>query len=321
MKSTAPYPLVSIALCTYNGVGYLEEQLNSLVNQTYSNIEIIAVDDHSTDHTLKILDSYADEFINLKIISNEVNLGYVKNFEKAIKLCTGDYIALSDQDDIWDLNKIQLQVDAINDHILIYHDSELIENNGRSYNKHMSDIINLYHGDAPETFLIFNCVSGHSCLFKKDLLKYIFPFKKGYHHDHWLAYVAANHGTIGFVNKSLVKYRQHPNSNTDILLKKSKKKKGYHENRDVRKLLRELRWLKFCANYPYNKNPEFVSKFARLFEKRMRAFISIDYALFLYNNKDKVLYIQKKSEASKNTFIYKQIWGLRAKLFWGKIFH
>lgn len=320
MNKSQNIPLVSIALCTYNGEKFLKEQLDSLVNQTYPNLEILVFDDCSTDGTVELLQRYAAQYPFFKITQNEKNLGYVKNFEKAVKSCNGDYIALSDQDDIWDINKIQLQVEAINGHLLVYHDSELIADNGTSFNKNMSDIINLYHGDNPETFLLFNCVSGHSCLFKKELLKYTLPFKKGYYHDHWLAYVAANHGTIGLINKSLVKYRQHPNSNTDILRKKSRKNKGYHENRDVKKLASELKWLKFCADYPKNKNPQFVNKFARLFEKRMDAFVSVDYALFLYKNKSKVLFIQKKSVASKNTFIYKQIWGLQAKLFWGKIF-
>lgn len=320
MMPPAQYPLVSIAMCTYNGEKFLEEQLNSLVNQSYPNLEIIAVDDCSTDHTLEILNLYAGQYSNFRVVRNENNLGYVRNFEKAIKLCNGEYIALSDQDDIWDLNKIQLQVDAIDGHILTYHDSEFIAEDGSSYHKNMSDIINLYHGNSPETFLLFNCISGHSCLLNKDLLKFIFPFKRGYHHDHWIAYVAANHGSIGFIDKSLVRYRQHLHTNTDILLKKNKKEKGYHVNRDVKKLTTELIWLKHCAKYPHNKNPEFVSKFARLFEKRMRAFISMDYALFLYKHRDKVLYIQKKSVASKNTFIYKQIWGLQAKLFWGRLF-
>jgi glycosyltransferase involved in cell wall biosynthesis len=320
MDKNQNLPLVSIALCTYNGEKFLKEQLDSLVNQTYPNLEILVFDDCSIDGTMALLEEYASSYPFFNITRNEKNLGYVKNFEKAVKSCNGEYIALCDQDDIWDLNKIHLQVNAINGHMLVYHDSELIADNGESFNKNMSDIINLYHGDCPETFLIFNCVSGHSCLIDKNLLQYSLPFKRGYYHDHWLAYVAANVGSIGFVDKPLVKYRQHPNSNTDILRKKSKKNKGYHENRDVRKLESELKWLKFCAQYPHNKNPQFVNKFARLFEERMDAFISLNYALFLYKHKDKVLYIQKKSVASKNTFIYKQIWGLRAKLFWGKIF-
>jgi len=313
-------PLVSIALCTYNGEVYLKEQLDSLVHQTYPNQEILVFDDGSSDGTMGILKQYASDYPIIKVFRNEKNLGYVKNFEKAVRSCKGEFIALSDQDDIWDLNKIQLQVEAMNGHLLVYHDSELITNKGKSYNKKLGDIINLYHGDRPEVFLLFNCVSGHSCLISKRLLDYSLPFTKGYYHDHWLAYVAANMGTIGFVNQSLVKYRQHPDSNTDILRQRSKIKKGYHANRDVRKLKRDLKWLKLCAQFPYNKNPEFVHEFARLFEDRMNAFISLKYAWFLHKNKEILFLLQKRSVYSINTYIYKQIWGLRAKLLWGKFF-
>src|ERR1700743_1857825 len=107
-----PY-LVSIALCTYNGAAYIEEQLDTLVNQSYPNCEIIVVDDCSKDNTVKILSEYADKYPQVRIHINEKNLGYTRNFEKAIRLCKGEYIALCDQDDIWDPQKIEMQVNGI----------------------------------------------------------------------------------------------------------------------------------------------------------------------------------------------------------------
>lgn len=320
MNKAEQYPLVSIAVCTYNGEKFLKEQLDSLVNQTYPNLEINVFDDCSNDRTWEILKEYADKYDFFNAYKNPKNLGYVKNFEKAITSSNGEYIALSDQDDVWDLDKIQIQIEAIGDHLLLYHDSELIEDNGKEVGKHMSDIINLYHGDQPEAFVLHNCVSGHSCLIKRELLPHILPFKEGFFHDHWMAYVAANVGSIGYVDKSLVKYRQHRDTNTDILGKRLKKNKGYHENRDVKRLHRELKWLKRCAEYPNNKNPKFINKLTHLFEERMNAFVSFGYASFLFKHRDLILYMQKRSVSSKNSFIYKQIWGLKAKLLWGKIF-
>ena len=106
-------PLVSIALCIYNGERFLKEQLETLVNQTYKNIEIVAVDDCSTDSSVLILETYKAKYPFINIHRNARNLGYVKNFEKAISLCKGDFIALSDQDDIWDPDKIKLQAAQI----------------------------------------------------------------------------------------------------------------------------------------------------------------------------------------------------------------
>ena len=86
--------LVSIALCTYNGEAYIKEQLDSLIDQTYPNCEIIIVDDCSKDGTVGILKQYADKYPQIKLHINGENLGYTKNFEKAINLCNGDYVAL-----------------------------------------------------------------------------------------------------------------------------------------------------------------------------------------------------------------------------------
>ena len=89
-------PLVSIALCTYNGARYLQEQIDSILAQTYQNIEIIVVDDCSQDTTISILEHYANS-ANLKYVINEKNKGFVKSFERAISLCEGEYILLSDK--------------------------------------------------------------------------------------------------------------------------------------------------------------------------------------------------------------------------------
>src|SRR5690606_33629827 len=120
-KKIMDSPLISIALCTYNGEKFLAEQLDSIVNQTYKNIEIIAVDDCSTDRTLTILQKYASKDVRVKVYSNKTNKGYSKNFEYAISLCTGDYIAVSDQDDIWVSDKLELLINKIriNDDLLV----------------------------------------------------------------------------------------------------------------------------------------------------------------------------------------------------------
>src|SRR5574344_2136916 len=98
--------MISLALPTYNGEKYLREQLDSIFNQTMVPEEIVVVDDRSTDSTIQILEEYKQKY-GLKYYINEQNLGYNKNFEKAITLCQGDYIALCDQDDVWLPEKIE----------------------------------------------------------------------------------------------------------------------------------------------------------------------------------------------------------------------
>ena len=118
-------PVVSIALCTYNGEQFLKKQIDSLLNQTYSNLQIIICDDASQDDTKAILEDYSDS--RIKKIFNHKNIGYIKNFEQAINLCKGDFIALCDQDDIWKPEKIETMLNSIDDAWLLFCDSELID--------------------------------------------------------------------------------------------------------------------------------------------------------------------------------------------------
>ena len=93
--------MISIAMATYNGEKFLRYMLDSILSQTYQDIELIICDDNSSDSTCLILKEYEKNNSRIKLYFNESNLGFIKNFEKAISLCSGDYIALSDQDDIW----------------------------------------------------------------------------------------------------------------------------------------------------------------------------------------------------------------------------
>jgi glycosyltransferase involved in cell wall biosynthesis len=300
--------LVSIALCTYNGEKYLPAQLDTLVAQTYPNIEIIVVDDCSTDNTYHILEEYSKKHPHIKIRKNAQNLGYVKNFGTALKLCTGSLVALCDQDDIWDARKIELQVNAIGNNILVYHDSEFIHENGDSMNKKMSDVMNLYSGTDPAVFLFFNCISGHTILMKRELMDYALPFKESYFHDWWLAYVAANMGSIKCIPQCLVKYRQHNNNDTDVLRRKQIKKQS-----SVDKLMRIHQWLKYCAEYPHNKYPAVVNAFYEAFTIRINTYVSFKLSALLFKYRSSIFAIRKKSKINMLNYIYQQIWGAKIK--------
>jgi glycosyltransferase involved in cell wall biosynthesis len=303
--------LVSIALCTYNGAKFLSQQLDTLVNQTYQPLEIIAVDDCSTDDTFAILAEYAGRYPNFKIYRNEVNLGFTENFEKAVKLCTGDLIALCDQDDLWDPKKIELQVNALNDHVLIYHDSEFIRDDGTSMHKKMSELMNFYRGGDPEVFLFFNCISGHSMLMKRELIDDALPLKPGYFHDWWLAYVATNIGTIDFIPQRLVKYRQHEKSDTNIL--RLEREKNAYMFSSVQKIEREQKWLGYCAAFKKNKHPALVKEIYDAFSQRLENYLSFSLARLLYKHRKIMFCIRKKSSLSNLSYIYRSVWGVKTK--------
>ena len=299
-------PLISIALCTYNGERFLREQLDSLVNQTYQNLEIIAIDDCSTDNTLLILKEYENKFDFLNVYQNPNNLGFRKNFEKAISQCNGEFIALCDQDDIWRVDKLEIQCKLINENVLVYHDSELIDENGKALNKKVSDVMNLYQGNQCHTFLFENCVSGHSCLFSKKLIPYILPFPTQIYHDKWIAFVAASQGNISFSKEVLVYYRQHSNSNTDLLRKK--KQKGEDGRTKIEKSLEEIKIFKTLL--PHDP---FIQKIHNLFTNRVNQFLSLELFLVIFKNRAVLYYCKKKSSISVFGYCLKYLWGYRLK--------
>nr|WP_321266213.1 glycosyltransferase family 2 protein [uncultured Sulfurimonas sp.] len=202
--------LVSIAISTYNGEAFLREQLDSILNQTYKNLEIIISDDCSIDNTIKIIREYQDKDKRIVFHQNKKNLGFVKNFENAISLCTGDYIALSDQDDIWKLNKIELFVSQIKENSLIYSNATLIDKNSKEKNKNFIKEDNIRQWKSNIPFLLYNVISGNTMMFKKELLKHILPFPNNItYHDFWIAFVASTYGTITYTQEPMIFYRKH----------------------------------------------------------------------------------------------------------------
>jgi len=133
---------VSIALCTYNGAPYLLEQLQSFCLQTRLPDELIVCDDGSTDDTLRILDDFARNAPFLvQTYTNDHNLGYARNFEKAVSLCTGDIIFLSDQDDVWSVSKVE----KVYDRFLLDRRLELVFTDAELVNENLEPIgINLF---------------------------------------------------------------------------------------------------------------------------------------------------------------------------------
>ena len=213
MTTKSNCPLVSVILATYNGEVFVREQIESIIQQTYPNIEIIIIDDCSTDNTLNILKGIAEEYKICKVISNSENIGYIKNFEKGMALAKGDFIAPADQDDIWLPEKIEILVNSVNEKTnIVYCDSLLVNFRGESLGKKLSDIKQLTNFDNCIMFAIGNSAPGHAMLIKRKVAFDSFPFPSMIPHDHWLGFIASLTGSVKFVNQVLVHYRQHSSS-------------------------------------------------------------------------------------------------------------
>lgn len=203
-------PLISVVVTTYNAGGYLEPQLDSILHQTYTHLEIIIADDCSTDGTIEILKNYANKDSRIKLICHAENIGFVKNLEDALSYAKGELIAISDQDDIWELEKLTLLQENLGHASAIYSDSQIINGAGEFSGFTVLNMIRVNfaaEGNDPLLVLHKNHVSGHALLFNRDIL--LLPFSERFIYDHQLAFLALADKGLKFFNKPLVRHRIH----------------------------------------------------------------------------------------------------------------
>jgi glycosyltransferase involved in cell wall biosynthesis len=225
---------ISVALCTYNGALFINEQLDSIINQSVKPTEIIICDDCSSDQTIEVLENYIlkNQIKNIKLFQNKNNLGYVKNFEKCISLCTGDYIFLSDQDDVWLPNKIERILFFFDTHPsidMVFTNALLVDENLKSLNKTMADTLNfdlelksiLRSNKLFKKLLYDFLVTGATVCFKKNQIKNFLPIpiNKFQIHDGWFGLIAAYQNKLAYIDECLIKYRQHQSQSVGAKLK------------------------------------------------------------------------------------------------------
>ncbi|MBW3524160.1 MULTISPECIES: glycosyltransferase family 2 protein [unclassified Chryseobacterium] len=212
----------SVALCTYNGEKYIRGQIDSILDQSLKVDEIVVCDDGSTDKTLSILAEYENRFPDIfKIHINEKNLRSVKNFEKAISLCSGEIIFLSDQDDIWESEKVKFFNDFFDTNpsidVLCSNGFIIDENNIQKSHYTVWDVPTFLRESKKEIdyFKIFaiigNFATGASMAIRRSFVNKIIPFPtvEGLHHDEWIALVSAEQKKFAFINDKLISYRIH----------------------------------------------------------------------------------------------------------------
>jgi glycosyltransferase involved in cell wall biosynthesis len=203
------YKKVSVVLCTYNGEKYLKEQIDSILTQTYPIHELIIQDDCSTDNTVSIIHTYMAHDDRVKLYINSIPLGFNYNFSSAFSKATGEYIASSDQDDIWEENKIERLLLNIGDHRMAFHNSMLFTDtpsNKLGVKNPANSVVNELY------FLLKPYIPGHECFFHRDLLPLyneVVLREKNVSYDSLITLVAEVAGGVTFVNENLVLWRRH----------------------------------------------------------------------------------------------------------------
>ena len=203
--------MISVCIATYNGERFIRQQLESLIHQLTSDDEIIVSDDISTDSTLDIIRSFQSPII--QIFTNNGKHGYTPNFENAIRHAHGDYIFLSDQDDVWQPDKIEICMQhfkhcdfVISDALLINANNQVIANSFFALRKSRSGLI---------ANLIRFSYLGCCIAFHRRILDRALPFPP-YHnlctHDNWLTLIAMTYYKTTVINDKLIRYRRYGNN-------------------------------------------------------------------------------------------------------------
>jgi len=272
---------IDILLATYNGEKYIKEQLESILNQTYANFNLLISDDKSTDNTVEILKEYEKKDNRIKVFTQETNLGYIKNFEFLLKQVTSEYYMLSDQDDVWHKDKVSKSYDKLTKENLdlVFCDLEVVDKDLNTIHNSMFRFLKIDKRikkyDDYRLIYLDNCVTGCTIISRKKFLDLILPLPsttKYLVHDYWIALVISMHGKFSYIDEPLIKYRQHGNNEigTDKISTK------FSKFSDVRDLFINVKTERFTA---------FVDN-DRVFDDKLKA-LNTEALEYFKNIKDK----------------------------------
>lgn len=217
--------VVDILMCTYNGEAFIEEQIQSILNQTHKDFRLIIVDDISKDRTVEIIQKMMQLDNRIELHQNPKNLGYFNNFLSGLDYVTSEYLFFADQDDVWVDNKLEVQLAD-----LMQEDKSVLMNFSNSYllydevdsdstylTKRDADKIKTYYSSSIELALR-NIVSGHTILIRSSQIPAIkermskLNDKNELYFDYILTLILLDLGKIKYINQSFVYFRQHAES-------------------------------------------------------------------------------------------------------------
>ena len=206
--------MISVCIATYNGEKYIKDQIITILKQLSSNDEIVISDDSSIDKTIKIIESFKDK--RIKILKNNKFRQPNLNFENALRHSKGDIIFLSDQDDVWVENKVEIILNQLKKYDLIISDAFITDEELNIINNSLFDEVNSKKGILKN--IIKNTYYGCCMAFKRKVLKKALPFPKSQEigHDLWIGLVSEKYYKVKFINEKLIYFRRHSNNATTI---------------------------------------------------------------------------------------------------------
>lgn len=212
---------ISVLMATYNGELFLEKQLESILNQTHLNFELIICDDMSTDSTFELLKSYLLIDKRIRVIRNSENLGFKKNFEKLMSMAQYDFFAFSDQDDIWHELHLEKLLSNLGNKDLVCGNSVFIDKDGSFLGKPVRskncNLIVENQEDLVTHLCHSNFIQGSALMVRKSLVDEVLPIPDGVKfHDYWLGINAALRNGVSYTSDNILYYRNHGRNATNL---------------------------------------------------------------------------------------------------------
>ncbi|MEW6186205.1 MAG: glycosyltransferase [Thermodesulfobacteriota bacterium] len=201
---------ISVCIATFNGEKYIYDQVKSIIDQLGENDEIVVSDDSSTDRTLEIIKNFNDK--RIKIFPGNTFFNPVYNFENAIKQAVGEIIVLSDQDDIWLENKLdvirryfQNKTESL---FTIVLDGQIIDERGKVIEESIFRMLKSGKGIIKN--IIRNTYMGCCMAFSRRVINVILPFPpKIPMHDTWIGLLSELNGVVDFIPEKTLLKRSH----------------------------------------------------------------------------------------------------------------
>ena len=199
--------MISVCIATYNGERFIREQIDSILRQLSSDDEIIVSDDGSTDDTISIINSIDDK--RIRVIEGPRKQSPTSNFECALKASKGDYIFMSDQDDVWKPNKVKICMEWLQRYDCVVSDAEVTDSSLNPLYPSLYAIMQVRQGRIYNT-IWKNGYTGCCMAFRRNVLEASLPFPKDIPmHDIWIGNVAAYKYNVMFIPDTLIYFRRH----------------------------------------------------------------------------------------------------------------
>lgn len=199
--------MITVCIPTFNGALYIEDQLESILTSPFIT-EVIVSDDGSVDNTIEIVKSFNDP--RIKVVEGP-HQGLVRNYESLLELASGEYIFLSDQDDVWMPNKVQVMLARLQNADLVVCDCTVVD--AQLNLLYQSFFVLMHSGPGLARNLWRNSYLGCCIAFNRRLLIHALPFPSQLPmHDWWLGLIAETFGRVSFIDQPLMKYRRHGNN-------------------------------------------------------------------------------------------------------------